>query len=76
MELRFISNFGILQNGASSISGSANYAQGDFISPVEVAIKVDSISADTGKAVVRTNSGTLSTFPSEIEIPIRNLMKQ
>ena len=70
MELRFISNFGILQNGASSISGSANYAQGDFISPVEVAIKVDSVSADTGKAVVRTNSGTLSTFPSEIEIPI------
>lgn len=73
MELRFISNFGILQNGASGISGTANYAQGDFISPIEVPIRIDPVSASTGKAVVRTNSGTLSTFPSEIEIPVSQI---
>ena len=73
MELRFISNFGILQNGETTVSGSASYAQGDFISPVELAIQVDPLSASTGKAVVRTNSGKLTTFPSEIQIPISQI---
>ena len=73
MELRFISNFGILQNGETTISGSAAYAQGDFISPVELAIQVDPLSSSTGKAVVKTNSGTLTTFPSEIQIPISQI---
>ena len=73
LELRFISNFGILQNGETTISGSSNYAQGDFISPVEIPIKVDPVSASTGKAVVRTNSGTLTTFPSEIQIPVSQI---
>ncbi len=73
MEIRFISNFGILQNGESGISPTAAYAQGDFISPVEVAIKIDPLSSSTGKAVVKTNSGLLSSFPSEVQIPVSQI---
>ena len=73
MEIRFISNFGILQNGEAGISPTASYAQGDFISPVEVPIKIDPLSSSTGKAVVKTNSGLLSSFPSEVQIPVSQI---
>ena len=34
MELRFVSNFGILQNGETTVSGTTPMSQGDFISPL------------------------------------------
>lgn len=70
MEIKFISNFGLLQDGENGISPTSNYAQGSFVAPVTVSLKVDPLSAATGKAVVKTNSGQLSALPSTVNIPV------
>ena len=70
LEVRFISNFGLLQTGEAKVSGSADYSQGDFVPAVSTTIAVDPISATTGKAVVKLNSAKLSALPSSITIPL------
>ncbi len=70
LEVRFISNFGLLINGEASVSESANYSQGDFVPAVSTTIAVDPVSATTGKAVVKLNSAKLSALPSSITIPL------
>ena len=70
LEVRFISNFGLLVNGEAGVDNSANYSQGSFVAPVSTTIAVDPVSATTGKAVVKLNSAKLSALPSSITIPL------
>jgi len=70
LEVRFVSNFGLLINGEAGVSGSADYSQGNFVPAVSTTIAVDPISATTGKAVVKLNSAKLSALPSSITIPL------
>ena len=70
LEIRFISNFGLLVNGEASVSPTADYSQGDFAPAVSTTIAVDPISTTTGKAVVKLNSAKLSGLPSGITIPL------
>jgi len=70
LEVRFISNFGLLINGEAGVSASADYSQGDFVPAVSTTIAVDPVSSTTGKAVVKSNSAKLSALPSDITIPL------
>ena len=70
LEVRFISNFGLLINGEDGASASADYSQGDFVPAVSTTIAVDPVSSTTGKAVVKSNSAKLSALPSDITIPL------
>ena len=70
LEVRFISNYGLLVNGEAGVKNTADYGQGDFVAPVSTTIAVDPVSATTGKAVVKLNSAKLSALPSSISIPL------
>lgn len=70
LEVRFVSNFGLLLNGETGVSNSADYSQGDFAPAISTTIAVDPVSATTGKAVVKLNSAKLSALPSSITIPL------
>jgi len=70
LEVRFISNFGLLINGENGASASADYSQGDFVPAVSTTIAVDPVSSTTGKAVVKSNSAKLSALPSDVTIPL------
>ena len=70
LEVRFISNFGLLIEGENRVSASADYSQGDFVPAVSTTIAVDPVSSTTGKAVVKSNSAKLTALPSDITIPL------
>ena len=70
LEVRFISNFGLLINGEASVSPSADYSQGDFAPAISTTLAVDPVSSTTGKAVVKLNSAKLSALPNSIYIPL------